>query len=389
MNWENFQIWHNFLLNTEYKDNLISKAIGEFSRVLTDHKNKFSELNLNKENLKKEDWISYGRINSILNKINIKYKLNLELPRKKCETSQKFNRNFDIKNGMMYNVPAELNGIDTMTNDYFYIPIHKTRRHIHGVPIDFVETYIINMIETSQWEKHIYQYYYSMATLASINKINNCAIYECPEKYCIENISKNNKKEEKLIKCKQKINVFSKIIELKKYVSEETYKKIKKYYHKKLVDNFRINFPRKIKNITYCIGNCFYSNGYIHNGLPSGEQSCNLCKITFCRECNKSPFHFGELCNFSDEITFENSDDYRKCPGCGIWIEREEGCAHMKCPCGVHFCYQCRGVLCANDPYYHICKMDNPDPHFRDFHINDPSVQHEGEIACNCKNCTD
>jgi hypothetical protein len=160
MNWENFQIWHNFLLNTEYKDNLISKAIGEFSRVLTDHKNEFSELDLNKENLKKEDWISYGRINSILNKINIKYKLNLELPRKKCETSQKFNRNFDIKNGMMYNVPAELNGIDTMTNDYFYIPIHKTRRHIHGVPIDFVETYIINMIETSQWEKHIYQYYY-------------------------------------------------------------------------------------------------------------------------------------------------------------------------------------------------------------------------------------
>jgi hypothetical protein len=59
----------------------------------------------------------------------------------------------------------------------------------------------------------------------------------------------------------------------------------------------------------------------------------------------------------------------------------------MKCPCGVHFCYECRGILCANDPYYHICKAKNPDPHFRDFALDHPSAQYDGEIACNCKCC--
>ena len=47
MNWENFQLWYNYLLNKQYKDELINKAIGEFSLVLTDHKNRFSDFNQN------------------------------------------------------------------------------------------------------------------------------------------------------------------------------------------------------------------------------------------------------------------------------------------------------------------------------------------------------
>jgi hypothetical protein len=121
MNWEQFQLWHNYLLNTEYKDNLISTAISEFSRVITDHKNGFSNFDQNKEDLTKKEWDIYGKINSILNKIKIKFKVNLDLPRQRCETSQIFKRKTDIQKGMMYNMPAELNGIDTNDNNYFYI----------------------------------------------------------------------------------------------------------------------------------------------------------------------------------------------------------------------------------------------------------------------------
>jgi hypothetical protein len=391
MNWEQFQLWHNYLLNTEYKDNLISTAISEFSRVITDHKNGFSNFDQNKEDLTKKEWDLYGKINSILNKIKIKFKVNLDLPRQRCETSQIFKRKTDIQKGMMYNMPAELNGIDTNDNNYFYIPLHKTRRHIHGIPIDFIEQYIINMIDTAQWEKYQCKYYYSVQCIENINDINVCAIYECPEKFCIKNLTKKIKKQvekvEKIIKCNKKINVFSKIKEFKKYISLDVFSKVIKYFNKKLVDNFRINFPQKSRYITYCAGSCIHSEGFIHNGIPSGKQKCYDCNITFCRECNKSPYHDNELCNFTDEIIFDKPDDYRKCPGCGIWIEREEGCSHMKCKCGVHFCYDCRGILCANDPYYHVCKMDKSDPHYRDFRMNHPSVQHDGEIACDCRNC--
>jgi hypothetical protein len=389
MNWEQLQLWNNYLINTKYKDIIIKKAISEISRVLTDHKNGFSNFEENKEDLTKKDWEKYGQINVILNKIKIKYKVNIELPRKSCDNSQKQKRKIDIKTGMMHNIPAELNGIDTNDNVYFYIPLHKTRRHIHGVPHDFIEQYIINMIDTAEWEKVNYLYYYNVHYEENNNNINYCAFYNCPEKYCIKNFQKNKKVEttEKQIKCKVKINVFSKIKEIKKYINVNVFNKFIKYFNKKLVDNFRINFPKKSRYITYCAGSCIHSDGYIHNGIPNGKQICYECNITYCRECNKSPYHYNQLCSFSNEIMFDNPDDYRKCPGCGIWIEKIDGCSHMICDCGVHFCYDCRGVLCANDPYYHICKMANSDPHYRDFRMNHPSVQYEGEIACNCSCC--
>ena len=56
MDWEQFQLWHNYVLNTEYKDNLIDRVIGEFSRVLTNQKNRFSNFDQNKEDLTKNDW---------------------------------------------------------------------------------------------------------------------------------------------------------------------------------------------------------------------------------------------------------------------------------------------------------------------------------------------
>jgi RING-type zinc-finger/IBR domain, a half RING-finger domain len=43
------------------------------------------------------------------------------------------------------------------------------------------------------------------------------------------------------------------------------------------------------------------------------------------------------------------------CPGCKTGIERTEGCFHMKCQCGTHFCYECGDEI--HPPYYgtHHC----------------------------------
>lgn len=43
------------------------------------------------------------------------------------------------------------------------------------------------------------------------------------------------------------------------------------------------------------------------------------------------------------------------CPGCSTGVERSDGCFHMKCECGTHFCYECGDEIFP--PYYgtHHC----------------------------------
>jgi Zinc finger, C3HC4 type (RING finger) len=51
------------------------------------------------------------------------------------------------------------------------------------------------------------------------------------------------------------------------------------------------------------------------------------------------------------------------CPGCKTGIERAEGCFHMSCGCGTHFCYECGDQIFP--PYYgtHHC-WENPSRQF-------------------------
>ena len=34
----------------------------------------------------------------------------------------------------------------------------------------------------------------------------------------------------------------------------------------------------------------------------------------------------------------------------------QEGCNHMKCPCGVHYCYQCGKEISSSNPYEHYSR---------------------------------
>jgi hypothetical protein len=310
MDWAKYKIWKDFLLLTPHKDIIITKVIGEFQRVVSDS-NQLFQL---KKDISKKDWLLYGKINNLLDKINKKYKINLGLPRAQCASVQKFKKMEDIIIGKMYNIPAISNGIDTNDSSYFFIPIHRTRRHVHGVPKEFLENYIINMIETARWETRYAWFYYD------IRFIDRCAIYLCPEHYV------NDKKKEKInkpIKCNKEISVYIKIKELQKYFTNSQFDNILKIFHKKRIDSFRMNFPSKIRYITYCTNDCINSIGYIHDGIPNGKQKCIIkyesgkylsnqsifkqtCNITYCRECGKTPYHDNELCKFTSDIELEN-----------------------------------------------------------------------------------
>ena len=46
--------------------------------------------------------------------------------------------------------------------------------------------------------------------------------------------------------------------------------------------------------------------------------------------------------------------DTKECPGCGTAVEKTSGCDHITCPCGTHWCYECRFVSDAHAIYGHI-----------------------------------
>lgn len=77
MDWKIFHEWNSFLLQIKYKDNLINKTIREFNRVLSDqNNNKYKNSNEleYKNNISKENWQMYGKINNLLDKIKDNYK---------------------------------------------------------------------------------------------------------------------------------------------------------------------------------------------------------------------------------------------------------------------------------------------------------------------------
>ena len=42
-------------------------------------------------------------------------------------------------------------------------------------------------------------------------------------------------------------------------------------------------------------------------------------------------------------LDFVKGKKFKQCPHCEFWVERSEGCDHMRCRCGKDFCYKCGG----------------------------------------------
>ena len=78
---------------------------------------------------------------------------------------------------------------------------------------------------------------------------------------------------------------------------------------------------------------------------------CPLCNNNYCLNC-KDNWHHGLTCQqYKDSRDVNKLDDqffqfvkgakFKMCPKCKYWVEKNQGCNHMKCRCGADFCYLC------------------------------------------------
>ena len=96
---------------------------------------------------------------------------------------------------------------------------------------------------------------------------------------------------------------------------------------------------------------------------------CPLCDSEYCLKC-KSKWHEDQTCEEYrksiiskqkekklDDLFFEfvRGSKFKQCPYCRHWVEKNEGCNHIACKCGNHFCYNC-GAGINKNIYDHICE---------------------------------
>ena len=93
----------------------------------------------------------------------------------------------------------------------------------------------------------------------------------------------------------------------------------------------------------------FFFNPGEHNFL------CPLCTKHYCLNC-KDEWHVNMTCQeYKDSRDVNKLDDkffkfvkgakFKMCPRCKYWVEKNQGCNHMKCRCGADFCYLCGNFM--------------------------------------------
>lgn len=102
--------------------------------------------------------------------------------------------------------------------------------------------------------------------------------------------------------------------------------------------------------------------------------NCPVCKKSSCVEC-RQPVHEGR-CRPVLSAELEaciRGLKAKRCPGCAAVVERNQGCNHMKCRCGTHFCYVCEVRL---DPETYSDHYNPKHPFFGEVPISPPRQMH-------------
>lgn len=75
---------------------------------------------------------------------------------------------------------------------------------------------------------------------------------------------------------------------------------------------------------------------------------CESCKLYFCVDC-KSWHTTDQLCEKLDK-------SLKRCPKCGVPVEKSIGCNHIQCICGAHWCFKCGAgpFVEGNQVYAHM-----------------------------------
>jgi len=93
----------------------------------------------------------------------------------------------------------------------------------------------------------------------------------------------------------------------------------------------------------------------------------STCQYKWCKKCNVpwDEDHKDRTCEQYAKYKGERETDgffnkavdklgFRKCPKCPATVERVQGCNHITCRCGTHFCYLCGKDIGARNPYAHF-----------------------------------
>lgn len=93
-------------------------------------------------------------------------------------------------------------------------------------------------------------------------------------------------------------------------------------------------------------------NHPIENGIIANA-SCRHCnEIEYCLNCGKKSHGICDM-NISSEDADFIYNTSKFCPNCKVPIHKEEGCNHITCICGIHFCWICSGTLNIIDMHLH------------------------------------
>ena len=116
-------------------------------------------------------------------------------------------------------------------------------------------------------------------------------------------------------------------------------------------NSFRVYLQRHPNEFRFCpTPDC--TQIYRVSKEDSAVIQCPACLIETCSHCHKPP-HRGLTCEehmligskSGQELLLERwakgNSNVKKCPDCGIFIEKIDGCNHIHCRCGGHVCWIC------------------------------------------------
>lgn len=104
-------------------------------------------------------------------------------------------------------------------------------------------------------------------------------------------------------------------------------------------------FSTSASDRLYCVNpTCSEFLGSSHSEQERQVITCSECGTNVCSGCKASPH--------GDDGRTENADllvlkelarehQWQTCPGCNSIVELQQGCNHITCRCGSHFCYLC------------------------------------------------
>lgn len=117
------------------------------------------------------------------------------------------------------------------------------------------------------------------------------------------------------------------------------YQRIKQLINLKYQDG---NFPFMI--LSCCKSSCGYNSIVAKPDFMNTKMSyCEKCDLDLCAGGCGRVFHGETDCTLSldeaSELVIKQTS--MNCPGCRTACHKIDGCNHMTCTCGIHFCYQC------------------------------------------------